>query len=252
LSPLILPVISGLIAVLMLGMAGSKHSITRDIRTAEAMSWSWQGALKGCLWGFAGGGLVWLPWLIFWRKYCGFMSEHWIVFLLSFMLIGGETIAILNGLHYRILETKTIPNEGIILSIKNALKVGFLCWPIYALTMWSFYVYLRPDFTLFGVNYNFQGGSLKAEYFSFFLSLTIFSLSALFLGGLDVIKHYILRSILYLTGQIPRKYSHFLDHANQLNFLQKVGGGYIFLHRLLLEHFGAIGETGKDNRAKQS
>ena len=32
----------------------------------------------------------------------------------------------------------------------------------------------------------------------------------------------------------------FLDYAVKLVFLRKVGGGYIFIHRLLLEHFAAM------------
>ena len=31
-----------------------------------------------------------------------------------------------------------------------------------------------------------------------------------------------------------------LDYAADRIFLQKVGGGYIFIHRLLLEHFAAL------------
>jgi hypothetical protein len=36
----------------------------------------------------------------------------------------------------------------------------------------------------------------------------------------------------------------FLDYAaKDLNFLQKVGGGYIFIHRMLLEHFAAMDDV---------
>ena len=70
-------------------------------------------------------------------------------------------------------------------------------------------------------------------------------------GGVDVLKHYILRCILYLTGQTPKNYAHFLDHASRLNFLQKVGGGYIFIHRLLLEHFGAMDETEINEKGEE-
>ena len=37
----------------------------------------------------------------------------------------------------------------------------------------------------------------------------------------------------------------FLDYAARLVFLQKVGGGYIFIHRLLLEHFAAMRNAEK-------
>jgi hypothetical protein len=59
-------------------------------------------------------------------------------------------------------------------------------------------------------------------------------------GGQDVIQHYILRFILYWKGHTPLRYANFLDYAARLVFLQKVGGGYIFIHRLLLEHFAEM------------
>jgi hypothetical protein len=66
----------------------------------------------------------------------------------------------------------------------------------------------------------------------------MFGLIAFFwYGGQDVIQHYTLRFILYRKGHTRLRYAHFLDYAARLVFLQKVGGGYIFIHRLLLEHF---------------
>ena len=36
---------------------------------------------------------------------------------------------------------------------------------------------------------------------------------------------------------IPWNYAHFLDYCHERIFLRNVGGGYIFIHRMLLEHF---------------
>ena len=66
-------------------------------------------------------------------------------------------------------------------------------------------------------------------------------LGALWYGGLDVIQHYTLRLILNLQGHTPANYARFLDYAVDRIFLQKVGGGYRFIHRLLLEHFAEMG-----------
>ncbi len=229
--------VSGLVVMSMFGIVRSKHSLILDIRTAEVVHWSWSGALKGCLWGLAFGMLVWIAWLPWGgRNLRDFGVEIAVKFLLAYLIAGGEIGAILLGLENRIAETKAVPNEGIVLTIKNILKVGLLSWAIYGLTMWSILNLLFRKEDWFPKGY---GGEL----FSFYLGLFFFSMSALILGGVDVLKHYLLRSILFLTGQTPRKYAHFLDHATQLNFLQKVGGGYIFVHRILLEHFGAIGEN---------
>ena len=56
-------------------------------------------------------------------------------------------------------------------------------------------------------------------------------------GGAAVIKHYGLRLVLWLTGYTPFKFVKFLDHCAKLILLKKVGGGYIFIHRMLLEYF---------------
>ena len=68
----------------------------------------------------------------------------------------------------------------------------------------------------------------------------------LWYGGLDVIQHYIVRFLLWRAGAMPRDYARFLDYAaEELNFLQKVGGGYIFVHRYLLEYFAAMDLPGQ-------
>ena len=55
-------------------------------------------------------------------------------------------------------------------------------------------------------------------------------------GGSAVIKHYALRLILWVNGQ-PFNYIKFLDHCAKVVLLKKVGDGYIFIHRMLLEYF---------------
>ncbi|MBV8887812.1 MAG: response regulator [Chroococcidiopsidaceae cyanobacterium CP_BM_RX_35] len=60
-------------------------------------------------------------------------------------------------------------------------------------------------------------------------------------SGIVCIKHFMLRFVLWQNGYIPWNYAHFLDYSAERIFLQKVGGGYIFIHRLLLEHFAAMG-----------
>ena len=44
-------------------------------------------------------------------------------------------------------------------------------------------------------------------------------------GGLDVLKHFVLRSILWITGQFPWRVGGLFDHAARLHLVQRVGGG---------------------------
>ena len=73
--------------------------------------------------------------------------------------------------------------------------------------------------------------------------LSLWVLAALFVyGGFDIIKHYVLRLILAWKGNAPLNYGRFLEYAAKLIFLRKVGGGYIFIHRMFMEHFAAMGK----------
>jgi hypothetical protein len=68
--------------------------------------------------------------------------------------------------------------------------------------------------------------------------------SLFFAQGTELIRHNILRSLLSQEGNIPPihylsitgRYDRFLDHAADISLLRKVGGGYIFRHRMLMEY----------------
>jgi hypothetical protein len=59
-------------------------------------------------------------------------------------------------------------------------------------------------------------------------------------GGIACIQHVVLRFFLWISRKMPWNYVHFLDYAADRILLRKVGGGYIFIHRLLLEHFASV------------
>jgi hypothetical protein len=69
-------------------------------------------------------------------------------------------------------------------------------------------------------------------------------------GGSAVIKHYALRLILWLNGYTPFNLIKFLDQSAKLILLKKVGGGYIFIHRMLLDYFAAIETASKMSASK--
>ena len=54
------------------------------------------------------------------------------------------------------------------------------------------------------------------------------------------LKHYVLRILLWRNDYAPLNYIRFLDYAAERVFLRKVGGGYIFTHRLLMEYFATL------------
>ena len=67
-----------------------------------------------------------------------------------------------------------------------------------------------------------------------------------------MIKHYALRLILSLKGYTPFNFIKFLDYCAKLILLKKVGGGYIFIRRMLLEYFADLPTQTKTKIAPKS
>jgi hypothetical protein len=64
----------------------------------------------------------------------------------------------------------------------------------------------------------------------------------LYFGGLSTIQHYTLRWLLYRQETLPHSFSdkhltHFFDSMSDRIILQRVGNGWVFIHRTLLEYF---------------
>ena len=133
------------------------------------------------------------------------------------------------GLNSKIVETKTVSNQGILLSVRNALLTG----PGFGLIIGL------SGGLLFGILFGFQNGADLGLMFGLGMGMAAF----LWYGGLDVIQHYTLRVILWYRRHTPFVYFRFLNYATERIFLQRVVGGFIFIHRLLLEHFAAMNET---------
>jgi hypothetical protein len=67
----------------------------------------------------------------------------------------------------------------------------------------------------------------------------------MFFGGYAVLQHYVLRFLLWRDSFAPLQYVRFLDHAAVLLFLRKEDGGYIFVHRMIMEHFAELQPPGR-------
>lgn len=218
----------GLFNGLIFEMQGNRKNLMNDIKTVEALRWDWSKALKGGLISGLVGGLILL--LI-----VGLSIGRVNLFLLlvDLMISGlffGPVGAVFFGLSPEIIETKTTPNQGIRLSIGYAIVGGLIVGLSLGLVSGIFVVGLinEPSFGL-------SAGLI----FGLFFGLV----GALWYGGLHVIQHYTLRLILIIQGHTPCNYARFLDYAVDHIFLQKVAGGYRFIHRMLLEHFANMQET---------
>ena len=105
----------------------------------------------------------------------------------------------------------------------------------------------------FVVSLPFAGGNIQDTIdLEYLLSLIQISLqflgwAGLFLaldrGGYFLIRHYLARALLWVTRRAPWRYTTFLDVAAERLLLRKVGGGYIFVHRSLLEYLARVSPT---------
>jgi hypothetical protein len=59
-------------------------------------------------------------------------------------------------------------------------------------------------------------------------------------SGGPTLKHFVLRLVLWWHGYIPWNYAAFLDYASDRLLLQRVGGGYRFLHEYLRNYFAKM------------
>lgn len=144
---------------------------------------------------------------------------------IRFKLVHDLLVWLFGGTTSSIQTMKISPNQGIKRSVHFSLRIGSITGLIVALIIGL----------IWGLRYGLTYGLLGGMGF------------ALWYGGFDAIQHGILRLILYFGGNAPLNYAHFLDYVtNELHFLQKVGGGYIFIHRYLLEHFAAMAVEGEE------
>ena len=78
--------------------------------------------------------------------------------------------------------------------------------------------------------------------FGSILGVVFFWSGFLRFGGFMSLQHFSLLYVLIQSKLLPRQPTHFLDKAVELVLMRKVGGGYIFIHRMLMEHFAAMAD----------
>ena len=59
-------------------------------------------------------------------------------------------------------------------------------------------------------------------------------------GAEPLSNHIALRIVMAWNGYAPLRYDRLLDYATERLLLQRIGGRYRFMHKLLQEHFAAM------------
>lgn len=189
--------------------------------TKSLNSWSTlRAGLIGAAIGAVGGGL------------CAWLTHS---LILEGILLGlvwglgfGLMLGVSSGLAGVEIEAKTVPNQGIWRSTLNAAWIGSSFGLIITLLA-------VLGFTLMGLNETCQWIAAPLILVGFGGLGTVVNLA-----GRACLRHLTLRLALWSQGIMPWNYTRFLNSAVGDVFLQRAGGSYFFIHRMLLEHFAQI------------
>lgn len=214
----------GLIPALIVGF--------KDKQPTDRLNWSWKGIPKGLVKGLLIGlliGMLGLFNLLFYN-----LEDGLDIVLNTFLydgLIGALMGGFIGGLNRLTVDLRSRPGAGITTSLKNYLIAVLVIGTTVALVNG---VRIQLDLMLSLYGYSpYSIGNL-------IIGLIFGLIGGLAFGGDFLIKHFTTRMFLILCGRIPGHLIDFLEYAKERVFLRRVGGGYIFINRMLMEHFAKM------------
>ncbi|MDJ0796549.1 MAG: NACHT domain-containing protein [Calothrix sp. MO_167.B12] len=197
--------------------------ISQEIGIIDTIKTSWEKAIKYSVVGLIWGSIYVLARLLFSNRYdLGNLDDLFDIFieLLIFTILPGLIGFLDKGVN---LEQTIIPNQGVWRSAKNACLFFGIFFPVGMLCSLNYVKGQNHEVISIGLAVGLLAGLVGGKGPVF--------------AGLVLIQHFTLRVILWLQGYTPWNYARFLDYATERIFLRKVGGGYIFIHQTLKEHF---------------
>ncbi len=209
-----------------------------DIQIVETLNWSWRQIFQKGFWPHARN--IFIKSLFF-GLFLGLMGSvtDWAAILASEGLnlgIKGFVLGTLSGLVFWTLfelftrganvteiEIKIKSNQGIVGSAKNAVQIGTIFGLIIGLFVAVFVMIGLGPMT--GIALGLSAGLLGGF------------VTGLVYGGSAVVKHFVLRFILNRNNYLPLRLVPFLDDMVTHGMLHRVGGGYTFMHKSLMDYF---------------
>jgi hypothetical protein len=267
---LIWGLIGGLLSVLLAGQ-------TTMIRLLDQFQWSWKRLghhllskpLRVLLLGLSIGLTGLIRWLI-----SGLISgltfglSFWLSYGLSYGLSMGMSIALIYWLLISLFQAvvsetmeeqhRVRAGQGIRRSGYNGLILGLtssvVCVLVYLLSRVIFWASINVGNHLFHIDIGSVALSIDLSFslpYGLVFGLACGLLVALLKGGLAWFQHATLHLLLWRAGSVPWRYVQFLDSAADHILLCKVGGGYIFVHRFLLEYFASLDTTSTSEASER-
>ncbi|MBC8098002.1 MAG: TIR domain-containing protein [Armatimonadetes bacterium] len=243
--------VGSVIGMVLGALIGATQTASEQIRIAERLAWvfSIRGIFYAVITGLIIGIVTWWVGALSLGGEIGIIggSVSGVIAITSVMLAAGIRRS-------EQVESRNRPNRGIRQSAINGVTLGVISGVISVLAGGMVYFGLAglvalPNSPIAvemarAVAFGLKDGTAKsiASGIGFGLAVGI-ACGITFGGGDAVIKHVLLRGFLYRRGRIPVHYAHFLDTCTQWGILRRVGGGYIFVHRMLLEYFVSLAAT---------
>lgn len=214
----------GAIIGLPAGVAGLSLADSRPIVFADRLRWSTRRALIGLAAGAVAGLLI--AWAAFAQSSGGDIPYGDLAVAASLLAVVGMFASALTV--NATVDMRVTPNQGFRRSARNAGLAGSAV--LLTILVLSVAIGLLLD----------RSGNLQTGLsIGFALGLPVGLSLALWAGGAACLRHVVLRLVLKRDRRVPYRLAHCLDAAVDRIFLRRVGGSYIFAHRLLLEHFAA-------------
>ena len=243
----------GLVWAILFALRGRRQSLHLDVQPIFGLAWSLRRAATGALMGT----LIGLGLTVMTVAVGRDAINIWgVLFFTSIYALIGASF----GGVTRVLDAGAARLSGVRLTVRAArrgawltgLVAGGMFWLLLiALLVVAGLVHLEQFQTMTRVIS--QAGLRATPFFVLlWMSLAVLTLAvpvgiyfavfgALWYGALDICQHAILRVMLAARRTIPLRLPRFLDYGTRLIFLQRVGGGYRFVHGALLEHMAGQG-----------
>jgi DNA polymerase III delta prime subunit len=173
----------------------------------------------------------------------GLFYGGWIVGLASGLvsgLVSGLFYGLIYGLFVELyrgsknhIERRIHPNQGIWNSARNAVFILGISFAIVLAI-----IFLLPELL------SLLGSTVISQERIVNNIISIIStpiwVAVSLVGGQACVQHFALRYALFHSNDAPWNYARFLDYCTDRLFLQRIGGRYRFIHKLLQDHFAKM------------
>ncbi len=152
---------------------------------------------------------------------------------LVFALVAWLGAGLVGGQFIRMTDRRLTPNAGLHRLTRHALIFGLLLALTFGVLIGLIYA------LVYGITGGLAGGPLVGLFFGLIFGLVC----GLVIEGTVCLRKLVLRGLLTANGFAPVRYVRCLDEATTRLLLRSTGNGYLFVHRLLLEHLAGPNDT---------